>query len=164
MNPYYYYDIVEVQNKKLFLAQSPNEREEFNRFLSIHQIDYVVNLLPETDNRRLGYEGDFYSAAKEAIFFPITDYGIPRDDAAFHELIARLRELIAVHNVLIHCRAGCGRTGLVATALLIQIEPEVPVNVQIRSLRDIRPCIIDTSAQIEYLKRFQERVKRLNGN
>lgn len=53
--------------------------------------------------------------------FPITDYGIPayRDDAL--DLVEALyKEISNGSRVVVHCRAGIGRSGLIACALLVR--------------------------------------------
>lgn len=59
--------------------------------------------------------------------FPILDRSVPFSQADVVSLIQALREdLEAGHNVVIHCRQGIGRSGLIAAALLIAggIDPE----------------------------------------
>ena len=55
------------------------------------------------------------------ISFPVTDMGLPKSAGAFAELASRLhRDLEAGIDTLIHCRAGIGRSGLLAAAVLVQ--------------------------------------------
>ena len=55
--------------------------------------------------------------------FPIADFSVPVDMERFHtlveEVILRLR---SGQCVIIHCRAGIGRSGLFAAALLTTLE------------------------------------------
>jgi len=62
----------------------------------------------------------------EELHFPIPDYGIPEDLAAFEELLARaIAKLRAGERLLIHCAAGIGRTGTMAAALLVGLGVEL---------------------------------------
>lgn len=155
---YFYYDVIPLGERKLFLSQSPRDRKAFDQFLKDNSISYAVNLLSDEDNIKYGYTPGWYQATQEVIFYPITDYGIPRDPSTFKDLIKRISELIRNNNILIHCHAGCGRTGMVTVALMIMLEPQRPVKTHIFTLRDIRPCAIDTSQQIEFLNSFREQI------
>ncbi len=52
--------------------------------------------------------------------------------------------------VLLHCRGGLGRTGVVAARLLMEFG--VPVKDAVRTVRAARPGTIETSAQERYLR------------
>lgn len=52
---------------------------------------------------------------------PITDHGVPRDNAQMAEIQAELSELLdAGRRLYLHCRAGIGRTGTVVACHLIE--------------------------------------------
>jgi len=54
------------------------------------------------------------------VLFPIPDRQVPSAEARFMELIATLRaELAGGKSVVVHCRQGIGRSGLVAACLLV---------------------------------------------
>ena len=58
----------------------------------------------------------------EEIHLPMPDYGIPTDGPRFLEVLGLVGERLASGQlVLIHCAAGIGRTGTVATALLMSL-------------------------------------------
>jgi protein-tyrosine phosphatase len=53
--------------------------------------------------------------------FPITDRQIPRLEAKWAEVLESVtRALSSGKNVLVHCRQGIGRSGLVAACLLVK--------------------------------------------
>jgi len=79
---------------------------------------------------------------------PIVDFGTPA--RAFlrnwPDVSDRLRtSLSRGGRVLIHCRGGCGRSGMVALRLMIEMG-EAPHDALTR-LRAVRPCAIETDAQ-----------------
>lgn len=88
---------------------------------------------------------------------PIRDYDVP--DAAFEVVwprhSARLRGLVAAGNrVLVHCRGGLGRAGMVAARLLVEMgtDPEDAISA-VRRERD--PRAVETSAQEEWVRAGQ---------
>lgn len=57
------------------------------------------------------------------IEFPTRDRSVPTDLSTFLQLLDRLAEILVQpdHLLAIHCAAGVGRTGTVATALLVRL-------------------------------------------
>jgi protein-tyrosine phosphatase len=54
--------------------------------------------------------------------FPIPDYGVPEDRDTFWRLAQRLATALqSGERVLIHCGAGIGRTGTLATCVLLAL-------------------------------------------
>ena len=54
--------------------------------------------------------------------FPIPDFGVPEDAAAFWRFADDIAALLEKGNtVLVHCGAGIGRTGTMATAVLMAL-------------------------------------------
>ena len=84
----------------------------------------VISLLEPGEALALGlqHETELVSAADMGFTsFPIPDMGLPVSLAEF-AVLARLlhRQVHSGNNTLIHCRAGVGRSGLLAAAVLMQ--------------------------------------------
>ena len=58
------------------------------------------------------------------------------------------RALTGRGRVLIHCKGGCGRSGMVALRLMIEAG-EAPDEALAR-LRSVRPCAVETDAQMRW--------------
>ena len=94
------------------------------------------------------------AAGLEWHHLPIVDMSVP--DAAFerHWRYAGLRvrrRLRAGERVLVHCRGGLGRAGLVAASLLVELGVARPAEA-IASVRAVRPGAIETSAQARWVE------------
>ena len=84
--------------------------------------------------------------------FPITDRAVPEPDqaAAFQQLLADLSGMLDEGaRLAIHCRAGLGRSGLLAAALLVW--RDVAADEAIAAIRRCRPGAIETDGQERYL-------------
>ena len=86
-------------------------------------VQVVVSLLGEEEERELGLaeEAQIVRASNlRFINFPIEDYGVPSSEVELHQLVKEVEQLLDHgHNVGIHCRAGIGRSSIVAACLLV---------------------------------------------
>lgn len=86
-------------------------------------IQQIVSLLASAEVRLLGleHEAELVNAASmQFLSFPVTDMGLPGSSEAFAGLAWQLYQQIeAGSNVVIHCRGGIGRSGLLAAAVLL---------------------------------------------
>jgi protein-tyrosine phosphatase len=65
------------------------------------------------------------------VSFPILDRQTPESEDELAQTLAKVEAELAVgRNVVLHCRQGIGRTGLVAACLLLTkgLDPETAVN------------------------------------
>lgn len=85
---------------------------------------------------------------------PIVDVSIPdaEFEAAWPERSVKLRTLLTNGaNVLVHCRGGLGRAGMIAARLLVEMGMEA--DAAIKQVRAARPGAIETSAQERWVKK-----------
>ena len=86
-------------------------------------VQVVVSLLGADEECELGLAEEATMAEASNlrfISFPIEDYGVPSSEDALHQLVKEVEQLLDQgQNVGIHCRAGIGRSSLVAACLLV---------------------------------------------
>lgn len=88
-------------------------------------IDTVVNLLEASEVHELDLGRVPALCAQhqvEAVSFPIADRGVPESRHAARALAADLAARVAAgRTVAVHCRAGIGRSSLMAAAILVHL-------------------------------------------
>jgi ADP-ribosyl-[dinitrogen reductase] hydrolase len=114
----------------------------------------LVTLVEPHELRLLGVTGlpEAARARFDWVHLPIPDGGVP--DAAWETRWAEAgpalhRHLDAGERVVVHCRGGLGRAGLVAARLLV--ERGLPPDEAVRVVRAVRPGAIETAAQERYV-------------
>jgi protein-tyrosine phosphatase len=87
-------------------------------------VNAVLSLLTPGEEKDLGLrdeDGEVRKQGMEFTSFPIPDLQIPRSEAKWAEVLEKVtRSLSSGKNVLVHCRQGIGRSGLVAACLLVK--------------------------------------------
>jgi protein-tyrosine phosphatase len=72
------------------------------------------------------------------------DYGVPA--GGWPDVSVDLHAVLAKGGrIVVHCRGGCGRTGMIALRLMI--EAGEVLEVALERLRAVRPCAVETEAQ-----------------
>lgn len=84
----------------------------------------VLSLLTADEERDLNLRDEskeVRARGLDFLSFPIADRQVPTSETRLGETLERLhRFLSAGKNVVVHCRQGVGRTGLVAACLLVK--------------------------------------------
>lgn len=85
-------------------------------------VQTIVSLLESNEARELDLvdEASFCRAANlQFLSFPIADRGVPSNCVEFAKFVESIAlRLRSGHSVAIHCRAGIGRSGLLAACVL----------------------------------------------
>lgn len=114
----------------------------------------VISLTTVAELAVVGAAGlgqDVQDRGARYVHLPIADFGVPDalTRAAWPDVGARARRALGGGGrVLIHCRGGCGRSGMIALRLMIEAG-EAPDEALAR-LRAVRPCAIETAAQLDW--------------
>ncbi|WP_425043142.1 protein-tyrosine phosphatase family protein [Primorskyibacter sp. S87] len=112
----------------------------------------VISMTTETENTNAGI-GQIARDLKDCMWvnFPVPDYGIPigaadREWCGLGE--SARRHLHQGARVLVHCKGGCGRSGMIVLRLMI--ESGEALGPALSRLRVIRPCAVETEAQLTW--------------
>lgn len=118
--------------------------------------DAVVSLIEDGEMQALGVPHFGAAVSRAGMFWhhlPISDLAAPDAIAmtAWAALSPGLHQTLdRGGRVLVHCRGGLGRSGVIAALLLI--ERGEPWSSAMRMVRDARPGAIETSVQEKFLK------------
>jgi protein-tyrosine phosphatase len=119
----------------------------------------VVSLLTPEEERDLDLTREATEARAHGLHFasfPICDRQVPESQADFIRTLESLdRELAAGGNVVLHCRQGIGRTGLMAACLLVAngLDPDVAIE-RLSTARGIP--VPETAQQRRWIERYAE--------
>ncbi len=118
----------------------------------------VVSLIEEHEIESLGVSSlgeEVFGRHMDWLHLPIPDVSVPGAD--FEEawlqhgegLRARLRDGF---GILVHCKGGLGRAGMIAARLLAELgySPDDAI----ANVRNVRPGAIETAAQAEFVRRL----------
>lgn len=97
--------------------------DEFTGFRKLG-VNCIVSLLEQAEEKELGLSAESVLCAQneiEFLSFSIPDRGIPDTQRAMALASLLVDKIKQNKHVAIHCRAGIGRTGIVASAVLVKL-------------------------------------------
>ena len=150
---------------KLYISSRPRGGDWLSdETKSWHQsgIQTVLSLLTKDEESELAIQDEGGEVAKQGmkfISFPIPDRGIPASSTAAVEMLDEVHdELQRGKNVLVHCRQGIGRAGMVAASLLVLdgAEPRIAIE-RVSNARGVP--IPETPDQEQWIHRLPARVR-----
>jgi protein-tyrosine phosphatase len=125
----------------------------------------VVCLLVAQEVRDLGLDAEAALCVRHGTAFltlPVPDRSVPPSEHAFHALILRIVETLRdSRGVGVHCRAGIGRSGLVAACVLAQLGvPATRIFEELSRSRGVG--VPDTPEQVAWFDRYCRCASRLS--
>lgn len=137
--------------------------EDVTRLRAVYGADVLVSLVEEKELAILEIDRLFERLAAEGIarlHYPIRDLSVPDDDASFDALVDKVIGLVGDRKtVVVHCRGGIGRTGLLAACCLVArgMAPKAAIDC-VREARS--PRMVETPEQRAYVTRYAERRRK----
>jgi len=125
-------------------------------------IQTVLSLLTKGEESELAIQDEADEVGKQGmrfISFPIPDRDIPASSAAAIKMLDDVHdELQRGKNVLVHCRQGIGRAGMVAASLLVLdgSEPRAAIE-EVSNARGVP--VPETPDQVQWIYRLPARVR-----
>jgi len=120
-------------------------------------IDSVLSLLDSQEEKDLELEAESTEVRRRGLGFlsyPIRDRQVPTSEAKLAQMLEKVdRTLSSGKNVLIHCRQGVGRSGLVAACLLVKkgVSPGAAID-KLSSARGV--AVPETEEQREWIDHY----------
>ncbi len=125
-------------------------------------VDVVVSALTASETEELGLSVEAQECAQNDLLFvsfPIEDRSFPTNPAEFMLLVDQVvRHLRNGKSVMIHCRAGIGRSSLIAACVLVEFG--LSLDDAFRAIEQTRGCPVpDTPEQREWVERYLDTSK-----
>jgi atypical dual specificity phosphatase len=146
-----------IEERVIAGASTPSTEEHFI-FLKDKGIKAIINLREKID----------YQASEELLahfeinHLPIIDFSVPS-----MEQVMKFREICTKYHLeekslLVHCYAGCGRTGMMLAHWLMMRKKIDTAEEAIKEIRRLRSCSIETVEQEESVKNVFLEIEKLN--
>jgi protein tyrosine phosphatase (PTP) superfamily phosphohydrolase (DUF442 family) len=120
-------------------------------------VDAVLSLLESDEEKDLDISGEASEAQGQGLKFwslPIADRQPPRSETQVAALLEKVGDALSHgKNVLVHCRQGVGRAGLIAACLLVKsgMSPGAAVE-KVSAARGV--VVPETDAQRDWIDHF----------
>jgi len=135
---------------------------DLRRIKEQYQVHTVASLLGPSEYKAMGIPGygmRVRGHEMELLEFPIEDGGGPTNMGAFDSFVEQILEPLETgRRVLIHCLAGIGRTGVVASCVALRggwLDGEQVVDV----VKQRRRNAVETAAQAEFVQQYAQHVQ-----
>jgi len=137
-------------------------QKEFDS-IAAHGVTHLVSLLEAEEAASLGLASEQALCEERYmtyINYPIPDLTLPVSVDEFLSLAKHLYTLcLAGHHIVVHCRAGIGRTGMTCAAVLMHKEPNAQTAIDHIALQR-GVSIPDTEEQTKFIHRLQPLIEK----
>ena len=124
-------------------------------------VDTVVSLLTPEEESEFALESECVRAHAQGMTFvslPVQDRQVPQSEAAVESVVHDLDNALSTgKNVVVHCRQGIGRSGLLAACLLVQRGWTPDAAVQLLSKTRERE-VPETQEQRRWIDRYASKI------
>ena len=127
-------------------SSKPYYEEQFE-FLKSEDIQVIINLTEEPHQINDLNAFKLYN-------IPIPDFDGPKKDQIEMFLDIYEKHKQANEPILVHCIAGCGRTGTMLAIWLLHKKIVDTPEEAIKRIRELRPCSIETTEQEMIIKNY----------
>jgi protein-tyrosine phosphatase len=133
------------------------------RILRQAGVDVIVSALTASEEEELGLNAEAQECAQNGLIFvsfPIEDRSLPADQTRFDSLVAQLLQYSRDERaVAVHCRAGIGRSSLIAACLLVGMG--LATDAAFHAIEISRGCPVpDTPEQRQWVEQYADSSKR----
>ncbi|KIC45302.1 MAG: protein-tyrosine phosphatase family protein [Ruegeria sp.] len=148
---------LQVGGGSLALSSMPGRGGDYAGDLELvagWQPGLVISMTTEIEMIKDGardFGRDVQSRASRWAHLPIDDFGAPSAEIRerWKSVSASARQALSGGGrVLVHCRGGCGRSGMVVLRLMVECG-ENP-DTALTRLRALRPCAVETDDQLHW--------------
>jgi protein-tyrosine phosphatase len=145
------FDIYAYKEFELYGSEMPETEIDLDLIKNL-EIKIIISL-DESIQEHPNYEDIKKDFEHHELF--IVDFDIPTNDQIIEitDIIAKARE--EKKAVLVHCLAGCGRTGLILALAEKLIYGTKDGEKAIQKVRKIRPCAVETKNQYDLIMNYE---------
>ncbi len=146
------------QNVGMQFVWQRNLVQDLDRLRDYYQTDVLVSLIEESELIQLKIPELFTEVQKRgmrSLWFPIPDFRAPTSTTALMPLVQDiLTQLHQNQTVVVHCKGGLGRSGLVVASCLTTLGYSAEEAFYL--VRQTRPGSVETQAQEAFVADFAQ--------
>lgn len=137
-----------------------NVETDVARLKDFYKTDTLVSLIEAHEFEQLKIQNlsdECDKAGIKFLPFPIMDISVPKSMADFSNLVTEiLKRLQIPQKVVVHCKGGLGRTGLLAASVLIATGKTKDAKEAIYEVRKARSGTVETLEQEKFIEDFKQ--------